>query len=111
MMKASRKRDQQVRDNLSDLFTRLAKSDQPQSFRGMAPAVKIGRKRKAYCPHCKVGFADLMIEVESGGMHIHDIKDPRRCNTCLREFLVKPQLQFVGVPLPGDKPNERTEIV
>lgn len=56
--------------------------------------------RRVTCPHCLIGFAEVKV-VTQGKDHktVANIRDPRRCLTCKREFRIRPRIVLEGVPL------------
>ena len=57
-----------------------------------------GQMHRITCPHCLIGWADILIEKVNGEVKV-DLNQPRTCEKCGRYFRLKPRLQIVGVPL------------
>jgi len=99
-----------MRGKLESLFTALIEDkDNKGVFCGLAPTVRLSRRETRFvtCPHCRVGKAALEIEVSGpeNSVRIDGLNEARRCDWCEREFMVRPQVQYIGVPVEVKNDN------
>lgn len=52
------------------------------------------------CPLCLVGAAVITVKSRSGGAKEFPVKDPVKCETCGKYFMLRAQVKITGVPLP-----------
>ncbi len=57
---------------------------------------KIGELHQISCPYCQVGHALVTITRHGTELQIEGIKDPRKCTTCGKMFMLKPTLKIEG---------------
>lgn len=76
----------------------LPLSGTPQTEPKPVPVLLKHEQVDVPCPHCLVGGTVVEIVVGNGVKHI-DMKKPRRCNACRKEFLLQTRVQLVGIKI------------
>jgi len=59
----------------------------------------MGELYRVTCPHCLIGFCDVVAVRRRDVVEIEGIRDPRTCGTCGRKFRLKPRVQLLGVTM------------